>query len=144
MVPTFIHDWWCERQINIEFEAKTKEARDKKDQNAVNRLAHDRRWELAEIRDSRQARIQEKWIRKARKFMIPIPHQVFPKDKDENENWEFSPPSGEMLLKPQAMINLRRQVRREQKERREAATHWITVIVGLVGALTGLAAILMK
>jgi hypothetical protein len=41
-------------------------------------------------------------------------------------------------------VNLRREVRREQKERREAFSHWITVIVGFVGALTDLAAILMK
>ncbi len=74
--------------------------------------------------------------------MLPIPS--LPKDEEENENWEFSPPSGEILLKPHAMTNLRREVRREQKERRDAVSHWITLVIGLVGMMMGFVSLLMK
>ena len=144
VLPSSFRDWWLERQINTEFEAKIKEAREKEDQNEANRLAYERRWNLAEIRDSRQARIQDKWIRKARKFMIPIPSQVFAENKAENDDWEFSAPSGEMLLKPHAMVNLRREVRREQKEWREAFGYWITFLIALLGAVSGLVSVLMR
>jgi len=145
IVPTPIRFWWLERQINSEFAEKIKEAKAKKETQEVRRLQDKHSWNLAEIRDSRNARIQRKWIRKAGKLMIPLPPQDIERMlNDDDDNWEISRPANEALLKPQAMINLRREVRREQKESRDGYIRWITVVVGLVGALTGLVSVLLR
>ena len=74
-MPAPIRFWWLERQINSEFAEQIKKAREKKDTEEVRRLEYQHRWNLAEIHDSRQARIQQRWIRKARNLMIPVPPQ---------------------------------------------------------------------
>jgi len=79
--------WWLERQIVIEFAEKVKEARIKNDQNKIRELDHERWWNFTDVRHSRQARIQQKWIRKAENLMIFIPSQKFPEDEEENEYW---------------------------------------------------------
>ena len=74
---------------------------------------------MREIDEWRLLLVQEKLIRKARQLYIPIPR----KDSDkfeleqEDDNWYYSNVSGEVLLKNEAMVNLRREVRREQKEK---------------------------
>jgi hypothetical protein len=64
IVPSSIRDWWLERQINAEFAEKIKDTRAKKDHNEVRKLEHERWWNLTDVGDSRQARIQQKWIGK--------------------------------------------------------------------------------
>src|SRR6266508_2068742 len=77
IMPSSIRDWWLERQTNIDFAEQIKDDRAKNNKDEVKRLEYEHRWNLADIRDSRQAKIQQKWIRKARKLMIPIPSQNF-------------------------------------------------------------------
>lgn len=145
ITPDAIRLWWLERQINRDFAAQIKEANSKNDKDAISQLEYNHWFTLTEIHDSRLARIQQKWIRKAEKLMIPVPPQNTEKIfRDDDENWEYSRPTNEILLKSHAMIKLRSEVRREQKERRDVYSYWITIIVGLVGALTGLASVLMR
>jgi hypothetical protein len=82
VLPPSIHDWWLERQINIEFAQQIKEARTKKNHDEIMRLEYEHRWNLADIHDSRQARIQKKWIRKARKLMIHVTPPNYAHDKE--------------------------------------------------------------
>jgi hypothetical protein len=77
-------------------------------------------------------------VTEARRLFIPVPEF-----KTENGAWiESEFPPGRRLLSIQAMSELRSAIRREKKERHEGWLLWLAAITGLVGALTGLAAVI--
>jgi hypothetical protein len=87
--------------------------------------------QTAEIEALKSARL----VTQANRFMLPIPAVNQP---EEDGPWEFEPHFGYRYLTREAMHNLRRQIREEQHERRQAYSFWITGVVGVIGALTGL------
>jgi len=107
-------------------------------------LEHEYQFNLRDIAESRLNRTQQKIIRKARRFMIPVPPQDIVKilDDREDDNWYYG--ATEVLLKDEALLKLRREVRAEQKERFDSYARWITLIIGLVGGTTGLISVLLR
>lgn len=75
----------------------------------------------------------------ASRRMIPLP----PFDK-ESGNWEESPVTGQHYLSLEAMHELRGKLRQDSKERFEAWVPWVALIMGLIGTLTGLVAVLKQ
>jgi len=90
------------------------------------------------------SRTQQKIIRKARRLMIPVPRQDIDKivEEREDDNWYYG--VSDVLLKDEAIAKLRREIRAEQKERFDTYARWITLIVGLIGAATGLVSVWFK
>lgn len=58
--------------------------------------------------------------------------------------WESSDYTGKWLLTTKGMAEVRQSIRQEQKVRLEIASHWAGIIIGVIGAITGLIAVIMK
>ena len=82
--------------------------------------------------------VTQRLLRKARKLMLPIPEHG-----DENL-WERCQYSNRSNLTEKGIAELRATIRREEKENREIYFPWIAALTGLVGAITGLVAIILK
>lgn len=73
------------------------------------------------------------------RYVIPMP------DKDEGNYCIFNFDDGEgerEILNTEGFYKVRSLIRQEKKERREALGFWVTLLIGLLGAIIGLAAIL--
>jgi hypothetical protein len=76
----------------------------------------------------------------ADEYLIPRPLGAL----EPNETWMQARTSDQYLLSPAAIAELRASIRKEQRERSELVFRWLTGLTGVVGALIGLAALLMK
>jgi hypothetical protein len=79
------------------------------------------------------------YLRLANRMLIPTPEF-----KTEGGAWMESQQTGLYHLTPQALHELRATIRAEQKARREEWTVWFVLATGVIGALSGLIAIIKK
>ena len=78
-------------------------------------------------------------ISKANKLIIPIP------PFSKKEMWKASRyHSRRAVLKPNGIAELRKKIRNEQRDRRDVYLPWIVVTTGLIAALTGLLAVILR
>ncbi len=76
--------------------------------------------------------------------MNPIPRQDV-KEITSNvgdENWEYRLTIGDCLLKSEPMVRLCQEVRKEQREKSEVFFRFAPMLIGLLGALIGVLALL--
>ncbi len=87
------------------------------------------------------AYLTNKWLARARRQMIPIPARH---DEDGNESpfWYQGRYTGEWCLTNQGLTMLRSEIRRERKESYERWTPIATMIIGIIGAITGLISVI--
>lgn len=128
---------WSEGRIQKEFLANLEKAKKKGEKDRVEELNYQHWWDLEEIRAQRRLLMQEKAIRKAEHLCLPIPGQEPEKIRSgaEDENWYFCAPAGEWLLKDKALTDLRREIKREQKEKIDLFTPWVSLLIGLFGSV---------
>ncbi|MGC2459250.1 MAG: hypothetical protein WA435_14785 [Gallionellaceae bacterium] len=79
------------------------------------------------------------YVRLANRMLIPVPEF-----KTEGGAWMESEQTGLYHLTPQAVHELRATIRAEKKARREEWTIWLALMTGVIGALSGLIAIIKK
>jgi hypothetical protein len=87
---------------------------------------------------SRQLRAQ------ARHLRLPIP-QIYNKDNSVSEHWQQTRHAGHWCLTTTAVQALREAIRGEIKARHELRAHWavwLSALTGVIGAITGLVAVL--
>ena len=72
--------------------------------------------------------------RQAEKYLVPIP-----KFEGGDDNWEQSKFTGHYHWSHKTISNVKKAIQEEQKYRREYWQSWVTLSVGVIGALTGLA-----
>lgn len=72
------------------------------------------------------------------RLMVPLPES---KDK---ELWKDLHYVGERALTDKGFWELKKLIRQEKRERREGFVVWLAALTGIIGALTGLAAVLMR
>ena len=78
------------------------------------------------------------YVRLAHRMLIPVPEF-----KTEGGHWmESEEHPGRYHLTPQTLHELRAAIRSEKKARREEWTVWLVLITGILGALSGLVAII--
>lgn len=128
-----------------EFRAAIERAREEGDHERVQELKwgrqHDDRmaYEEAEVAFSKQL------LARARDFHVPLPPLPVGVD-GESDFWETSM-WGERYLTRSGVDQVRVGLRKEEEWRRSQRTHWISwfsAITGLIGALTGLLAIILS
>ncbi|MBI5453613.1 MAG: hypothetical protein HY956_03195 [Deltaproteobacteria bacterium] len=78
-------------------------------------------------------------INKAERMSIPTPPIT-----DKDDLWESSNYTGRWFLTTKGIAKVRQLIRQEQKVRLEIASHWAGIIIGIIGAITGLIAVIMK
>jgi len=79
------------------------------------------------------------YVRLANRMLIPVPEF-----KTEGGAWMESRETGLYHLTPKALHELRATIRAERKARREEWTIWLALVIGAIGALSGLIAIIKK
>lgn len=85
-------------------------------------------------------------LQKARKLKVPIPHRTV-SDPDGDDIWTQGHQTGNWYLTDKGYSYMRLAIRSEIKERHEIRAHWvvwISVLTGLVGAVTGLLAVFSR
>lgn len=133
-LPRYLRLRWDLSRVKQEERQFAETARDYDDH-----LGHyDRRQDR--IYEWRQLVLTTYWVSKADSLGIELPgwddktlrgHVDW--DDDPREPWYFT---------PKGIAQVRSDVRAEQKHRREIVAFWLSAAVGVIGALTGLAAIL--
>lgn len=74
----------------------------------------------------------------ANKLMVPIP------DRNDKEMWQEQPFSRRRILSSKGIWELKKLIRQEKRERREGFVVWLAASTGIIGAFTGLAAVLSR
>jgi hypothetical protein len=75
-------------------------------------------------------------IAKAEKMSLPTPSRT-----EGDGLWEstYTP-----YLTNKGITEVRKTIREEQKQRLELVSHWAAIIIGVIGAITGLIAVIMR
>jgi hypothetical protein len=94
----------------------------------------DEEWRLRETRYLAEQRII---MKQADRFLVSIPDI---NDKDNIDKPDYHA-SNVIKYKPEAFKRLRDEVRREQAARREWITRLAPLVIGIIGALSGLVAV---
>lgn len=74
----------------------------------------------------------------ANRLMVPLP------DYNNKESWEQRYYGRGRVLTPKGFWELKKLIRQEKRERREGFVIWIAALTGIIGALTGLFAVILK
>jgi CRISPR/Cas system CSM-associated protein Csm4 (group 5 of RAMP superfamily) len=76
------------------------------------------------------------WLEQAERYLLPTP-----KDEAYIHSKRYKRRS---YFDEETLASLRSAVRKEQKERSENFRTWVTLLIGIIGALIGLVAVLKK
>ncbi|NTW58736.1 MAG: hypothetical protein HGB21_10580 [Nitrospirae bacterium] len=74
----------------------------------------------------------------AEKMLLPYPRTI------NDDEWEKDGLTDSYYLKNKVIARLRSAIRNEKKDRLDLFRNWITILIGLIGALTGLMAVLKR
>jgi hypothetical protein len=128
------------RRINAPFDALLAKA---KTHDEKQMLLSDRHFEAYEVEEALEEIETKRILRQCFHLRIPVPRK--PYGEGEDEVWERSVDSGKWFLKDEGILNLRKLIRDEKKERRDYWLGWllplITAGTGIIGAITGLVAV---
>ncbi len=103
------------------------------DADAIESVNYDEMHAVDELNDD-ILETHHRYVRaQAGKWLVPVPEF-----KTAGGAWEESQFTGKWRLTEHALAELRSAIRKEQKEYREAWQGWLTPIIGVTGALTGL------
>ncbi len=129
--------WRLERRVGRGYRFQLEKAKSEDDRSRIGKIHDQYRWELLEIEELWQSLNQQKLVRKARRFSLPVPTRdtsTIIMEGWEDDNWKLGR-FGEMLLKDHAVENLRRVIRKEQKEKIDLILiPRISLSIGLLGA----------
>jgi hypothetical protein len=70
--------------------------------------------------------------------MVPLP------DSADKELWEDQSYVRASVLTPKGFWELKKLIRQEKRERREVFLVWLAALTGIIGATTGLVAVIMR
>ena len=102
-------------------------------QEEINSLISDELFHVEEL-DDRIVRMQVQFLSgQAEKYLIPIP-----RFNKEDGSWELHRRMGHWRWSQDTILRMKAAIRDEHKYRREYWQSWVTLSVGVIGALTGL------
>lgn len=129
------------RKIDKYYKKQYSEAKKTGDKKKIEDIEIVAPHELDEVDDEIHYLQQRYLISIATKMLLQVPPVM---SEEKGGQWEQSNVTGKWQLTSEGMRELRQLIRTEQKESTELFARWITIIVGLIGALTGLVAIIKK
>lgn len=144
-IPTGLRLSWQRTLLDRAYAKDIAAARKLKDKEKIVSLEGDRRFEIDLHDEEEDAHITKKLLSKARRLRVPAPHR-YNEDKTESEHWYEGPYTGGWYLTTSGVSTLRDEIRREAKAKHELRaqwTVWLSALTGLIGAITGLVALLM-
>jgi hypothetical protein len=105
------------------------------------------RHEIEMNTEEEEAYFTQKLLQRARKLRVPIPHRYSGKYEINSDFWFEGQYFGSWILTTKGVATLREEIRNEVKARYETRSHWViwvSALTGLLGAATGLVAVLSK
>jgi hypothetical protein len=115
-----------------------KAKKEKKTQDEIDSLIGEMFAETGIIEEEIKSILSRKWIQKAEKLMLPIP------DYDDDECWEKGVYTQSRFLKAKGITKIRNLVREENSAQRKGILDWVIPIIGIIGAVTGLLAVVLS
>ena len=129
--------WKCQRykeKIRKRYTKLRKEAeRTNKNSEEKGLIDHDYINEMDLIEDEIASVQQRLLFTLAEKYLIPTPGFDL-----EGRNWKQAKTGNKWRLTEAAISNLKDDIRKEQKERRERWQSWLGAFAGIIAALTGI------
>jgi hypothetical protein len=133
------------RLINRKYDKLIRAAREHKLSAAkIEELQRDRYMEWSLEDEQADLIVTRQLTAKARRLRVPIP-PTRNSDGTESEFWQEGNFLGHKTLAPAGIVTIREEIRKEQRWRAERRNHvisWIPAVTGLIGALTGLVALI--
>lgn len=74
----------------------------------------------------------------ANRLIVPLP------DYNDKELWQDKSYGSGIVLTSKGFWELKKLIRQEKRERREGFVVWLATLTGIIGAITGLAAVLTR
>ena len=143
-IPTGTRLAWQRTLLDRAYAKDISAARKLKDKEKVESLERDHRFEI-DLHDEEEDACLTKTLRvQARRLHVPVPHR-YNEDKTESEHWYEGHYTGRWYLTSRGVAALREDIRREVKARHEGRAHWVvwlSALTGVIGAVTGLVALL--
>jgi hypothetical protein len=110
--------------------------KEKKPSEEIEALISERMVETGYIDEEIKVLVSNKLRRKAEGLFLPVP------GFGEGGMWETGDFSNLLYLTPSGITKLRGIIREETAARRKAVLEWVTPLVGIIGATTGLLAVI--
>lgn len=127
-------------RLSDDYSKTIREAREsKKSPGDLDALMHEASWEEQVLDEEIAALVTDYHVARARRQFLPVP------DHKDGVSWEecFTY-SNRHVLTPKGMAELRATLRSERKAKFELTLMVLAAITGLVGAVTGLVAVLAR
>lgn len=105
-------------------------------------LRSDWEMEYRTLEEEYETIFSRRLLKKAIRLRVPVPEYPVGDGVYENENWRRALYTGTWYLRTEGIRRLRAEIRAELKARSERRQALLTPLTGLVGALTGLVAIM--
>lgn len=145
-LPGFIKNPWLARRYDEEHVARLEAARRAGDRDRVEMIKYERQQDEIEQYEADAVEYSRSLLKLATSLRVPIP-RTFKSNSELTDHWSQSQFTGDLFLTDAGVGEVRAEIRKELGWRRESRAHWIawiTAITGLVGALTGLMAIILS
>ncbi|WP_312679854.1 hypothetical protein [Stutzerimonas nitrititolerans] len=107
--------------------------------DAVEGIKYDQHHELSMLDDEIETLASQYLLSIAHRLLVPIPHY-----QEEGGAWERSSYTGTAYLTREGMKALRQEIREEEQARQRGLLAWTSAAIGVIGAFTGLAAVVLK
>jgi hypothetical protein len=114
------------------------------DQAEMQRLSDSRMTEDQMLWEEYHALYTRQLEREAFRLRVPVPPRPWGTESQEDENWSRGHYLGEWILKTEGIKKVRTEIRAERRARAEQLVQWATLLIGLVGAATGLMAVILR
>lgn len=143
-IPKGIKLSWQRHLIDKAYIKDIAEAQRAKVNEQVRSLQAEHRFEIDMHDEEEDAYFTKKLLNRARRLRVPIPHR-YNEDQSVAEFWCEGHYTGRWYLTTKGVAALREEIRKELKARHETRSHWVvwlSALTGLIGAVTGLVALL--
>ena len=126
-----------QKKLDAQARRVVAEGKKKKDERLAGEWFTEHGWEFDVIRLQVGSLVTQRLLREAENLFLPTP------ERSDEQMWDKdSEYIGGGVLSPKGMTELRSAIRKERRERREICERWVVILIGLIGALTGLIAVL--
>ena len=121
-------------------------ARRTNDKDRVESLERGHQFEIGMHDEEDESYLTKNLVATAHKLRVQVP-RIYEEGSTKSENWREGHYTGKWHLTTRGVSALREEIRKELKARGESRAHWVvwlSALTGLIGAITGLVALLVK
>jgi len=114
-----------------------KARKEKKSSDEIDNLKYGLQVDTYFVEEEMNRLVTNHLVAKAQRLFLPVPAH------DEEYMWERGNATGYWYLTPNGIMKLRNLIREETAARRRAFLDWTSPLIGVIGATTGLLAIIL-